>query len=123
MGAPLVAVVGCELMNSFVAEVPEALKETGLPVRPVDDAVTVLLSVPVEAPTTQLDAEAMPDEFVVTAVAGSTVPLPAVAAKVTRTPEMGLVPLSVTFTEGGSATAVLTVAVCVVTELALIMLA
>src|ERR1043166_2675920 len=112
-------------MKSLVAVVPEALKETGLPVRPVDVAVTVLLSVPLAAPTTQLVAVAIPEAFVLTVEgpAGVTVPPPALTANVTNTLCFGFPPESVTLTEGGSATAVLTVAVCDVTEFATIALA
>ena len=99
-------------MLSWVAPaaVPEAVKVTGLPVRPLALAVTVLLLVPAPDPSVQLVAVAMPEASVSTVAgpAGTTVPPPAVTANVTDTPAIGLVPVSVTLTEGGALTAVLT---------------
>ena len=102
------------------AAVPEAVKLTGLPVRPLAVAVTVLLLVPAVGPRVQLVAVAMPDELVVTVAgpAGTTVPPPAVTAKVTCTPAIGFDPASVTLTDGGALTAVPTVALWLVAELA-----
>jgi len=105
--------------------VPEAVNVTGLPLRPVAVAVTVLLLVPAVGPSVQLVAVATPLALVETVVgpAGTTVPPPAVTAKVTCTPATGLFPASVTFTDGGAVTAVATVALCVVTLLAAIVVA
>ena len=100
--------------------VPEALKLTGLPARPPALAVTVLLPVPAVGPRVQLVAVAMPEALVVTVAgpAGTTVPPPAVTSNVTATPAIGLLPVSVTLTDGGALTAVLTGALWLVTELA-----
>jgi len=116
------AAEGCWVMVSWVAAVPEARKLTGLPLRGDAVAVAVLLLVPEPDPTVQLVAVAIPFEPVVTVLgpAGTMVPPPAVTAKVTAVPETGLPLASVTITEGGPATAVLTVAVWVVAEFAAI---
>jgi hypothetical protein len=93
-------------MTSFVAEVPEALKVTGLPVNPDTAPVTVLLSVPDPDPTVQLFTVAMPLTSVLTVdpLAGLRVPPPAVTVKVTATDWIGFAPVSVTLTEGGAET-------------------
>ena len=121
--APLCAVAeGWVVMPSCVAPavVPDAVKLTGLPVSPLAVAVTVLLLVPALGPRVQLVAVAMPEASVITVAgpAGTTVPPPAVTANVTATPAIGLLPVSVTLTDGGALTAVLTGALWLVTELA-----
>jgi hypothetical protein len=89
--------------------VPVAVKVTGLPVRPLDVAVRVL--VPVVVPSVQDVTAAMPLPFVVTGVVGVTVPPPEATANVTATPATGLLNWSRTITAGGVVTAVPTVAV------------
>src|SRR5258706_12858212 len=112
--APLAAPTGCVVIASCVAAptVPDAVKVTGLPPSPETLAVSVLLLLPAAGPSVQLVAVAIPDGSVDTVLgpAGTTVPPPAVTAKVTATPATGLPLPSVTFTDGGAATAVLTVA-------------
>jgi hypothetical protein len=100
--------------------VPDAEKVTGLPVRPVAVPVTVLLLVPAVPPTVQLVSVATPAPFVliVAGLAGLVLPAPAVRVNVTAMPETSLLFASVTLTDGGAATAVLVVAVWLVTELA-----
>src|SRR5712692_5122434 len=90
---------------------PVAVKDTGLPVRP--PAVAVNVFVPAVGPSVQDVTAAMPLALVVTAVVGLTVPPPPVTAKVTATPATGLPLASFTITDGGTATAVPTVAVWV----------
>ena len=74
------------------------------------DAVARSVSVLAVAPRVQELAAATPLPLVVTAVAGSTVPLSPVVANVTATPVTGFPNWSRTITEGGVATAVPTVA-------------
>ena len=88
---------------------PVAVNVTGLPVRPVEVAVSefgpaVVLSVHDVSAATPL-------AFVRTGVVGLTLPLPAAGANVTETPATGLLNWSRTITAGGVATAVPTVAV------------
>src|SRR5688572_25699324 len=105
-----------------VPAIPEAVKVTGLPLGTAAVAVTVLLLVPAVGPSVQLVAVAIPETFVETVAgpAGTTVPPPAVTAKVTATPGTGLPLASVTLTEGGAATVLLTLALWLVTEFAAI---
>src|ERR1051325_940562 len=105
--------------------VPEAVNVTGLPVRPLAAAVRVLLLVPAAGPSVQLVRLAIPEAFVLTVagLAGTEVPPPLVTVNVTATPDTALPPASVTRTEGGAPTAVPTVALCDVEELAAIVLA
>src|SRR5512147_434199 len=117
--------VVAELARMVVAgpAVPVALNVTGLPVRLPELAVTVLL--PAVVPRVQLVRVAMPEALVlmVAGLTGLLLPLPAVRVKTTATFWTGLPFVSVTFTEGGAATAVPTVALCVVTEFAAIVVA
>jgi hypothetical protein len=108
-----------------VPVVPEAVKVTGLPERPVAAAVSVLLLVPAVGPRVQLVSVATPEALVLTTagLAGTVLPPPAVTVNVTETPETGLPPASVTRTEGGALTAVPTVADCETAELAAIVVA
>jgi hypothetical protein len=116
-----------ELATIVVAgpAVPEAVNVTGLPLRPLAVAVTVLLLVPAVGPSVQLVAVATPEAFVLTVLglAGTTVPPPAVTAKATVVPCTGLPLASVTLTEGGLETAEPAVALCEVSELAVILAA
>src|SRR3990172_8527671 len=84
--------------------VPVAVNVTGLPVRPSDVAVSVL--VPAGVPSAQDVTGAMPFASVVIGAVGSTVPAPEAMAKVTVTPATGLLAASRTITAGGVATAV-----------------
>jgi hypothetical protein len=68
--------------------VPVAVKVTGLPGRPLDVAVRVL--VPAVVPNVQDVTAAMPLPLVVTGVVGLTVPPPDATANVTATPATGL---------------------------------
>src|SRR5436189_203356 len=86
-----------------------ALNVAGLPVRLVDVAVSVLA--PAVVPSVQLVGEAMPLAFVV-ALPPDTDPPPLATAKVTDTPDTGLLFASVTFTDGATATALPAVADC-----------
>jgi hypothetical protein len=90
--------------------VPVALKVTGLPVRPVEAAVMVL--VPTRLPSVQLVSEAIPVLLVlmVAGLDGLELPPPAVMVKTTATPCTGLPKASVILTEGGELTGVPTVA-------------
>ena len=90
--------------------VPVAVNVTGLPARPAEVAVRVSRLLPAVVPSVQLPTAAIPPASVV-APAPVTLPLPAAAANVTATPGTGLPNWSRTLTEGGVATAVLTVAV------------
>jgi len=101
-----------------VPAVPVALKVTGLPVETDADAVTVFA--PAVVPRVQLLRLATPLTSVLTAagVAGLELPPPEVTAKATVMPATGFPLMSVTFTDGGAATAVPTVALCVVVEFA-----
>ena len=100
--------------------VPEALNVTGLPLGTVAEADTVLLLLPAPEPRVQLVKVAIPLTSVVriAGLAGTIDPPPPVTVNVTDTPETGFPPTSVTFTEGGAATAVLTVALWETAELA-----
>src|SRR5256884_6310391 len=80
-----------------------AVKITGLPVSPL--AVARAVSVRAVVPRVQEVAVATPLPFVVTGVAGSTVPLAPVALNVTATPETGFPFASFTITDGGEPTA------------------
>src|SRR2546425_109080 len=88
--------------------VPVAVNVTGLPVRPVDVAVSVFG--PAVGPRVHDVTVAMPLVPVVTAVVGTTVPPPEATAKVTAPPLTGLPLASCTITEGSTATAVPAVA-------------
>ena len=92
--------------------IPEAVKVTGLPLKPAAEAVRVLLLLPAEGPTVQLARAAIPLGLVliVAGLAGLIDPPPPVRVKVTEIPLTGLPLASVTRTEGGAPTAVLTVA-------------
>ena len=87
---------------------PVAVKVTGEPVSPGLVAVRVLA--PAVVPSVQLPTVAMPEALVV-AAAPVTEPPPEATAKVTATPETGLLLASVTSTLGAVATAVPAVAV------------
>ena len=78
---------------------------------PAGAAVAVRELAPAAVPSVQEVAAAMPEAFVATAPAGSTDPPPVATAKVTATPETGLLLTSRTSTAGGVATAVPAVAV------------
>src|SRR5947199_78568 len=97
----------------------------GLPPSPVALAVSVLLLLPTAGPSVQLVRPAIPEAFVLTAagLAGAEAPPPAVTVNVTATPETGLPPTSVTFTDGGAPTSVPAVADCETAELATIVVA
>src|SRR5688572_26659702 len=84
--------------------VPVAVNVAGLPARPLDVAVRVL--VPALGPSVHDVTAAIPFASVVTAVVGSTVPPPEATSNMTETPATGLPNWSVTRTEGGIATAV-----------------
>src|SRR5207302_3145926 len=88
--------------------VPVAVNVIGLPFTP---AVAVSVSWPATVPSVQPPTAAMPLALVVW-LAPVMLPLPGVTAKVTATPGTGLPLASLTITEGGTATAVFTVAVC-----------
>src|SRR5207302_1321892 len=87
-----------------------AVNVTGLLLSPA--AVARSVSSLAAVPSVQEFAAATPFALVVTAVAGSTVPLSPLVANVTATPATGLANWSRTITEGGVATAVPTVAAC-----------
>src|SRR5947199_4437166 len=91
--------------------VPSAVNVTGLPVSPLDVAVSVF--VPAVVLRVQLPTVAIPLSFVVW-VPPVTLPLPAAAAKVTVTPCTGLPLPSCTITDGGELTALPAGADCVV---------
>ena len=84
---------------------------TGLPVipEPVTVAVSVLLLVPGVGPRVHDPTVAMPEAFVV-AVPPVTLPPPVATANVTCTPATGLLPASLTITDGSTPTAVPTCA-------------
>ena len=84
-----------------VAALPVALNVIGLPVNVPEVAVTVF--VPAPGPNVRV-VDASPEELVVTLVALNDPP-PAVTAKVTVTPETGLLLASATFTVNGFANA------------------
>ncbi len=88
---------------------PVALKVTGEPLRPVLVAVRVLA--PAVVPKVQLPTVAMPLALVV-AEALVSEPPPLATAKVTFTPDTGLLLASLTMTLGAVATAVPATAVC-----------
>jgi hypothetical protein len=100
------------------AAVPVAVNVTGLPVE--TEAEAVIVFVPALVPSVQLVNVATPAASVLTAagLAGDDEPPPPVITNATATPATPFPLMSVTFTEGGAATAVPTVALCVVTELA-----
>src|SRR3989440_7015366 len=110
--APAVIVAGAAATADCVAlgppAVAAAVNVTGLPVSPDDVARSV--SVLAAVPRVQEFAAATPLALVVTADAGSTVPLSPVVANVTATPGTALANWSRTITDGGVATAVPTVA-------------
>src|SRR5437588_7100751 len=110
--APAVIVVGAAVTVDWVAlgppAVADAVNVTGLPLSPEDVARSV--SVLAAVPSVQEFAAATPLALVVTAVAGSTVPLSPVVTNVTATPGTGLANWSRTITDGGVATAAPTVA-------------
>src|SRR5262245_35722712 len=83
-------------------------------------AVAVRVFVAWVGPKVQLSTVAIPFASVTTGVAGSTVPPPLVAGKVTGRPAPGVPLASSSTTEGGAATAVLNGALCVITECAAI---
>lgn len=99
-----------DVTRYFVAApaVPVAVKVIGLPVRPVDVAVSVFA--PAVAPRVQLPTVATPLAFVV-CVPPVTLPPPVAAANVTLTPATALLFTSLTITDGAVATAVPAVAV------------
>ena len=86
---------------------PIAVKVTGAALRPV--AVALRPLAPALVPSVQLPTAAMPKASVV-AEAPLTNPPPETTSKVTRTPDTGLLPESVTSTLGAMATAVPTAA-------------
>src|SRR5690242_16269902 len=92
-----------------VPAVPVAVNVTGLPVSPVDVAVSVFG--PAVGPSVHDVTVAIPLVPVVTAVVGLTVPPPEATANVTATPLTGLPFASRTITEGSTTTAVPAVAV------------
>ena len=87
-----------------------AVNVTGLPARPADVAVTVLF--PTAVPSFHDVTLATPWASVFTALVGFTVPPPDATAKVTLTPDTGLLYWSRTITAGRTATFVFTAAVC-----------
>ena len=91
---------------------PEAVNVIGLPLKPGAVAVRVLLLVPDPGPRVQLVKVAIPLALVlsVAGLAGLIDPPPPVSVKVTEIPLTGLPLASVTRTECGAPTAVLTVA-------------
>ena len=90
----------------------EAVKLTGLPLRPATTAVTVLLLLPAWVPSVQVVSVATPLALVETTagLAGLMLPPPAVTVNVTSTPLTGFPPPSLTITDGAALTAVPTVA-------------
>src|SRR2546430_17366774 len=110
--APAVTVAGAAATVDCVALGPPAVavavNVTGLLLSPA--AVARSVSVLAAVPSVQEFAAATPFALVVTAVAGSTVPLSPVVANVTATPGTGLANWSRTITDGGVATAVPTAA-------------
>src|SRR5437588_285508 len=101
------ATVDCVALGPPAVSV--AVKVTGLPASPADIARSV--SVLAVVPKVHEFTAATPLAFVVTAVVGFTLPLPASGVNVTATPGTGLLNWSRTITAGGVATAVPTVAV------------
>src|SRR5713101_7461728 len=87
-------------MVAAAPAVPETWNVTGLPLRPLAVAVSVL--VPTADPRVQLVSAATPLPFVVRVVGddGAVLPPPAVTANVTWTPPTGLPCASVTMTDG-----------------------
>src|SRR5437660_10616784 len=84
----------------------------GLPLRPADVAVRVLLFVPAVLPSVQETTWAIPLPFVATGVVGLTVPPPVATANVTAVPSTAFVARSRTSTDGAIATAVPAAADC-----------
>ena len=78
---------------------PWAVNVTGLPARPLEDAVRVF--VPAVVPSVHDVSAAMPLAFVRTGVVGFTLPLPDPGVNVTATPATGLLNWSRTITAGG----------------------
>jgi hypothetical protein len=112
-------------MMAAAPGVPEAVKVTGLPLNPVAVAVTELFAVPAAVPSVQLVSVAMPAASVLmlAGLAGLVLPPPATTVNVTATPATGLLLTSVTFTEGGAATVFPAVALWLVAELAVMLVA
>src|SRR6185503_15000567 len=113
--APELAVIGLEAAtDDWLADgaptVADAVKVTGLPIRPVDVAVSVLLLVPAAVPSVQLVACAIPNASVATGVTGLTLPPPPVTANVTDWEGTGFENWSRTITDGAMATLVFTTA-------------
>src|SRR5256886_2195559 len=110
--APAVIDAGAAATVDCVALGPPAVavavNVTGLLLSPA--AVARSVSSLAAVPSVQEFAAATPFALVVTAVAGSTVPVSPLVANVTATPGTGLANWSRTITEGGVATAVPTVA-------------
>src|SRR5579859_1676081 len=112
---PTVAEAGgvlAELMTAAEPVVPVAVNVTGLPppVNPV--AVAVIELGPTVLPRIHEPIVAIPDELVVVGFVPVSDPLPVTTAKVTVTPETGLLLTSVTRTEGAMATELPAVADC-----------
>ena len=78
---------------------PWAVNVTGLPARPLEDAVRVFM--PAVVPSVHDVSAAMPLAFVRTGVVGFTLPLPDPGVNVTATPATGLLNWSRTITAGG----------------------
>ncbi|MEZ4413394.1 MAG: hypothetical protein R2910_10450 [Gemmatimonadales bacterium] len=89
-----------------------AVNVTGFGVMPTGAAVAVKEFAPATVPRVHDVAVAMPDAFVVTAVAGTTLPPPLATAKVTETPETGLLLASRITTAGAVVTALPAAASC-----------
>src|SRR5439155_237713 len=103
---PLCAVAGGGVLIVSCVAVPAvavAVKITGLQVSPTAGSRAV--SVRAVLPTVHEVAVATPLPFVVTGIAGSTVPFAPVALNVTATPETGFPFASFTITDGGELTA------------------
>src|SRR5439155_6001226 len=103
---PLPALMAIELAAPAV---PVAVNVTGLPVSPLDVAVSVFG--PAVGPRVHEVMAAIPLAFVLTGAVGLTVPPPEATANVTRTPATEFPFASRTITDGSTATAVPAVAV------------
>src|SRR5438552_3799699 len=101
------ATVDCAALGPPAVAV--AVNVTGLPARPLEDAVRVF--VPAAVPSVHDVSAATPLAFVRTGVVGLTLPLPAAGVNVTATPVTGLLNWSRTITAGGVWTGVPTVPV------------
>ena len=88
-----------------------AVNVTGSPAIPAGAASAVRVLAPAAGPSVHEVAAAMPLALVVTAATGRTEPPPVATAKVTATPDTGLVLTSRTTTDGGIATVLPAVAV------------